>query len=154
MKTIKLTLSLILSLVASSALAQLVTIGPSTGTGAPGNVEASTVKVYQGSGTNVTLDCRAQQNVAVQVEFACLGAGTDVCGFHFVGKVDPAVTNVSGDILTFIMAAAANGTSTVKLSTNFNVVGYPYLQLNYVSNAVAQVMTNVTIKYWVKKNAP
>lgn len=135
--------------------AQLVTISAGTGTGQPGNVEASTTKSFLGSGTNVFIDCRGQQNVAVQVEFAEHGAGTDVVQFHFVPKVDTATTNLpTGDVASYHLTCAANGTTTVKYATNFNVKGYPYLQLNYISNTVAQVMTNVTIKYWLKKNAP
>lgn len=138
-----------------SVHAQLVTISAGTGTGQAGYVEASAVKLFLGSGTNVTIDCRGQQNVAVQVEFAEHGAGTDVVQFHFVPAVDTAVTNLpTGDVLTYHLTCAAAGTTTVRYGTNFDVKGYPYLRLNYISNAVAQVMTNVSIKYWLKKNAP
>lgn len=145
----------LIGLVAISAPAQLITIGPSTGTTAAGDAAASSVKTFGGSGTNVIIDCRNQQNVAVQVEFACLGAGTDVVQFHFVPKVDVGSTNIaSGDILSYHLTCAATGTTTKKYGTNFVVKGYPYLMLDYVSNSVAQVMTNITFKYFVKRNAP
>lgn len=148
-KTLLLSVSLAL---AGAAQAQLVTISGNATT--PGIVAASETKLYMGTtATNAVIDCRGQQNVAVQVTFAHMGAGTDACGFAFTPQVDTATTNVHGSTAFYIVGAAA-GTTGTSLSTNCNVKGYPYLRLAYITNGVAEVMTNISIKYWVKRNAP
>lgn len=137
-----------LALLAWSASAQLITAG-STGIAA-----ASETRTYLGQATtNTQIDCTAQQTVAVEVSFAHMGAGTDVCGFAFRPFVNVSSTNEQGST-AFFLCGAANGTTGTTLSTNFNVKGYPFIRLAFITNGVAEVMTNVSVKYWIKRNAP
>lgn len=103
----------------------------------------------------LTIDCRRQQNVAINWEFELGGAGTEVMGLRFVGSGRPdaiATTPTLSD--GFYMAQAANGATTVKISTNFNVKGYPYLIGYYITNGNATFALTNRISYWVKPNAP
>lgn len=100
----------------------------------------------------VTIDCRGQQNVAVQWTLALSGSGTEVMGLRFQPSADgstlPSTPSISQ---AYTMAIAANGATPVVVSTNFATLGYPFVHLYYATNGNAtRTMTN-TIKYWVSK---
>ena len=115
------------------------------------------INVYNSVTTNlaspVVIDCRRQQNVTVEWTTTLGGAGSSVGGITFIPSVDGSTVASSAHNNGFFMAIAANGTTAVVVSTNFNVKGIPYLVGNYITNGNAQIMTN-TFKYWVKPNAP
>lgn len=100
----------------------------------------------------MTIDCRGQQNVAVQWTLALSGSGTEVMGLRFQPSADGATlptTPSTGQMYT--MAIAANGATPVVVNTNFATLGYPFIHLYYITNGNAsRVMTN-TFKYWVAK---
>lgn len=103
----------------------------------------------------ITIDCRRQQNVAVNWEFELGGAGTEVMGLRFVGSGRPdSIATIPTLADGFYIAQAANGTTTVKISTNFNVKGFPYLIGYYITNGNASFVLTNRISYWVKPNAP
>ena len=100
----------------------------------------------------VTLDCRGQQNVAVQWTLALSGAGTEIMGLRWQPSADGVTlptTPSAGQMYT--MAIAATGATPVIVTTNFATLGYPFIHLYYATNGSAtRVMTN-SIKYWVAK---
>ena len=100
----------------------------------------------------VTLDCRGQQNVAVQWTLALSGAGTEIMGLRFQPSADGATLPTSPSAgQSYTMAIAANGATPVIVTTNFATLGYPFVHLWYATNGSAtRVMTN-SIKYWVAK---
>ena len=103
----------------------------------------------------ITLDCRKQQNVAVQWEFELGGAGTEVMGLRFVPSASASAIPTSPTLADgFYVALAANGATTVRASTNFNVKGYPYLHCYYITNGNATYVLTNRVSYWVKPNAP
>ena len=101
----------------------------------------------------IVLDIRRQQNVAVLVSSKqATGSDTSVIGYKFVPSVD-GTTEAAAPALW--LAKAANGTTAVTISTNFaSLGGYPYLILTQVTNGAATVLTNLSVKYWVKPDAP
>lgn len=101
------------------------------------------------------IDCRRQQNVAVGWEFELGGSGTEVMGLRFVGSAYPDKIATSPTLAEgFSMAIAANGANTVRVNTNFNVKGWPYLHCYYITNGNASAALTNRISYWVKPNAP
>lgn len=122
--------------------AQMVTLGP--------------YAVYQGVATNIQpsrifIDCRGQQNVALEWNVKHSGTATAAEGVVFRGSYD--ATNVSGTTEFFLVVTPTSGTAK-SASTNFNVAGYPYLVLTYITNVDADTYSTNSFKYFVKKNAP
>lgn len=103
----------------------------------------------------LTIDCRRQQNVAVEWEFELSGSGTDTIGIRWVPSATASAIPTTPTLADgFYMVSAANGATTVRVATNFNVKGFPYLHGYYITNASAsRVLTN-RVRYWVKPNAP
>ena len=102
-----------------------------------------------------TIDCRRQQNVSIMWEYELGGAGTEVMGLRFVpsSKADAiATTPTLAD--GFYIAQAANGATTVRATTNFNVKGYPYLHCYYITNGNGTFNLTNRISFWAKPNAP
>ena len=56
---------------------------------------------------------------------------------------------LANDVFTWVVAA--NGTSTVNVETNIATGGYGWLQLASIANAGGDTLTNITLKYSVKK---
>lgn len=136
------------ALMAPSGVAQL----------APPTTSTITVNANVTSNTPIgtfTIDCRKQQNVAIGWEFELGGSGTEVMGLRLVGSAYPdkiATTPTLAD--GFSIALAANGTTTVRATTNFTVKGWPYLHCYYITNGNASSVLTNRISYWVKPNAP
>jgi hypothetical protein len=99
------------------------------------------------------IDVRRQQNVAVEWTQTLGGAGTSLAGVEFVPSLDGTTLAASPDNNGFVMARAAAGGTATTVVTNFNVKGYNYLVLRYITNGNSQAMTN-TFRYWVKPSAP
>lgn len=102
-----------------------------------------------------TIDCRRQQNVAVFWEFELGGSGTEVMGLRFVPSAKPDKIATSPTLADgYSMAIAANGATTVRVTTNFNVKGFPWLHCYYITNGNASVALTNRLSYWVKADAP
>jgi hypothetical protein len=99
------------------------------------------------------IDVRRQQNVAIEWTQTLGGAGTSLAGVSFVPSIDGSTLAASPDNNGFVMARAAAGGTATSVITNFNVKGYNYLVLYYITNGNSQAMTN-TFRYWVKPSAP
>ncbi len=103
---------------------------------------------------SISIDCTAQQNIAVEWTLQMNGAGTEVHGIRFIGIAEPGVRPTTPTLADgFYMATAANGTTPVIVQTNFNVKGFSRLDCYYMTNGTAQLATN-SVKAWVKRNAP
>jgi hypothetical protein len=109
--------------------------------------------------TGLTIDCRGQQNVGLSLQVD--GGGTNIAFFQFYAYVDNATNTPTLASLpaggSFVVWAHAQSVTAVEgrsvAYTNLAVQGIPYLRLTWATNA-GVAMTNVTMKYWVKKNAP
>ena len=127
-----------------TASAQLVTLPTIlVGSGVTSNTPAG----------SFVIDCRRQQNVAIEWTQTLGGAGTSLAGVSFVPSIDGTTLAASPDNNGFVLARAAAGGTATTVVTNFNVKGYNYLVLYYITNGNAQAMTN-TFRYWVKPSAP
>jgi len=84
-------------------------------------------------------------DVYIYWSYKLSNTGTDTSSLHFSG---------SGDGSNYITAAdislAANGTTTVAAGTNLTINAMPYLRLDYLTNASARSMSNITIKVTYK----
>lgn len=105
------------------------------------------------AGSGFVIDVRRQQNVSIEWTQTLGGAGTSTGGVAFVPSLDGTTLAASPENNGFMMARAAAGTTATTVVTNFNVKGYNYLVLYYITNGNAQAMTN-TFRYWVKPSAP
>lgn len=102
-----------------------------------------------------TIDTRRQQNVAVEWAFELGGAGTELMGLRFVPSAQPSAIPTTPTLADgYYMAIAANGATTVRVATNFNTKGYPFLHCYYITNGNASFVLTNRISYWVKANAP
>lgn len=99
------------------------------------------------------IDVRRQQNVAIEWTQQLGGAGTSLAGVEFVPSIDGTTLASTPDNNGFVLARAASGGTAITTITNFNVKGYNYLVLRYITNGNSQLMTN-SFRYWVKPNAP
>jgi hypothetical protein len=127
-----------------TASAQLVTLPTIlVGSGVTSNTPAG----------SFVIDCRRQQNVAIEWTQTLGGAGTSLAGVSFVPSIDGTTLAASPDNNGFVLARAAAGGTATTVVTNFNVKGYNYLVLYYITNGNSQAMTN-TFRYWVKPSAP
>lgn len=99
------------------------------------------------------IDVRRQQNVAIEWTQTLGGAGSSTGGVSFVPSVDGSTLAASPENNGFCLVRAAAGTTATTVVTNFNVKGYNYLVLYYITNGNSQAMTN-TFRYWVKPSAP
>ncbi len=103
---------------------------------------------------SISIDCTAQQNIAVEWTLQLNTAGTEVHGIRFIGEAIPGVRPTTPTLADgFYIATAANGTTPVVIHTNFNVKGYSRLECLYMTNGTAGLATN-TVRAWVKRNAP
>ena len=109
----------------------------------------------------LTIDCRGQQNVLLQVSSD--GGGTNISTLLFQAYLDVG-TNVasadglgvnagSGSFHVHVPVSVTAAQTRIVCHTNLAVAGIPSLRLTWATNA-GVAMTNVTVKYWVKKNAP
>ena len=144
-------LTLAASLFAASvqqANAQVVEVTPTGG-----------ASIYDSVASNLavgtfSIDCSKQQNISVQWTVQLAGAGTETHGIRFVGLVVPGTRPSNANLQDgYYMAVAANGTTPVIVTTNFNVKGFSRLDCTYMTNGTAALATN-TVKYWVKRDAP
>jgi hypothetical protein len=104
--------------------------------------------------TGYAIDCRGQQNVAVEWTQTLAGAGSTVGGITFVPSIDGSTKATTPSLADgFTMVTAPNGATPVITITNFNVKGYSYLLLYAQTNGSANIQTN-SVRYWVKRNAP
>ena len=117
----------------------------------------------------LTIDCRRQQNVALEWSYFASGVGVSNVGIRFFGSVDGSTiagnTNwTAGGALTgsytpalsdgFVMVGPTGGVTNHTVITNFNVKGYPYLVLAVSSNSLNAVTYTNRLRYWVKPSAP
>ncbi len=121
-------------------------------------VTLPTILVGSGLTTNTpagahVIDVRRQQNVAIEWTQQLGGAGTSLAGVEFVPSIDGTTLASTPDNNGFVLARAASGGTAITTITNFNVKGYNYLVLRYITNGNSQLMTN-SFRYWVKPNAP
>lgn len=147
MKTIHTFILLILALFASLFGAQ-----------AQGLVTAANIPVVYNSVTTnmagtatIVIDCRRQQNVAI--EWTMLTSGSTLSGIRFTPSLDGSTLATSVHDNGFSMARAPVANTPTVVITNFNVKGYNYLVCDYITNGSAAALTN-TVRYWVKPNAP
>jgi hypothetical protein len=145
MKNITRYLTLVAAALAAPLQAQVTVVAP---TAVIYNSVTSNLPV-----SSVTIDCSKQQNIAVEWTIQCNGAGTDLCGISFYGLAVPGSRSSAPINTGFMMAVAANGTTPVIVSTNFDTKGFSRLDVGYITNGVAGLLTN-TIRYTVKRNAP
>ena len=103
--------------------------------------------------SSYVIDCRRQQNVAIEWTQTLAGAGSTVGGISLVPSLDGSTPASTPDNNGFALVRAPNGTTPVITVTNFNVKGYNYLIVSGVTNGSANIQTN-TLRYWVKPNAP
>mgnify|MGYP006935477800 CR=1 FL=1 len=128
------------------------------GVQAQGLVTAASVPVVYNSVTSnltgtaaIVIDCRRQQNIAV--EWTVLTSGSTLSGIRFTPSVDGSTLATTPHDNGFVMARAPVANTPTVVITNWNVKGFNYLIGDYITNGSAALMTN-TVRYWVKPNAP
>lgn len=100
----------------------------------------------------VTIDCRGQQNVALQWTVNLSGSGTEVMGLRFQPSADGAtLPTTPSTAQSYVLAIAANGTTPVTVTTNLATLGYPFVHLYYATNGNASNRMTNQFKYWVAK---
>ena len=100
------------------------------------------------------IDCRRQQNVAIEWTFKLDGVDTSGVSLRFVPVTATGVRSTSTQLGEgFLIVRAANNTTPVTVITNFNVKGYSFLELHSQTNDTLQIVTNY-IRYSLKPNAP
>ena len=130
--------------------AQDVTLGPfAVAGGTPGisNFPVSTISI----------DCSAQQNIAIDWEFRLSGTDVTNCALRFVGLPIPGrrTTPLQETLADgFYVTTLSGGATNIIYHTNFNVKGYSRLDLVYMTNNSATMTATNWIRYRPKKNAP
>lgn len=104
----------------------------------------------------VVIDCKKQQNIALQVSFKLSGAGTGNQTLTIAKSLDGSTTTadtVAAGLHTWVIAG--NGTTTAVGTTNINCAGAGYLVVKSWANADgSRYATNIVIKSATKVNAP
>lgn len=128
--------------------AQTLISSPGTYTNAAGSAATNYAAV---------IDCRKQAKVTVQITQTYDGAGTGACIYYFQRSVD----GVNYDYTSATMngqavGLAGTGNTPVTIQTNLDTLGCGYMRLAWVTNASAASvnLTNLTVKYAVKIQAP
>lgn len=108
------------------------------------------------SNLTVNIDCKKQQNVAVNLAFQLDGDGADSTNavLTFTKSLDGTVfpTRTEDE---FTWTVALNGTNMVYATTNFNVGALGYIRLKKIENLDSTGnMTNVVFSYAIKTKAP
>jgi hypothetical protein len=111
----------------------------------PTNVLASTA-----SNTTAVVNIQANRNVSVDFQFQGDAAGTANVTAFFI----PSLDNITYDNTKgYVLIAAANGTTKVNVTTNWDFGAYGYVKLSYITNAAATAnITNVVVKVGLKPN--
>jgi hypothetical protein len=115
--------------------------------GGTNNIAPSGSNVY-----NAVMTLTRQREVAVQVQFSCVGTNLSTLVFHVDPSVDPNVGyDTANDAYDF--SIAANGTNQVTYVTNLVALGgIGYLRLQSVVNPnSATAVTNLTVQYAIKR---
>lgn len=134
------------SLLAFTASAQYAVIPL---TGVPTTIGLATSTNIAAS--DIIIDCSRQQNVALSLRFKGHVAGNS----NVVYTLQKSLQRGSNYTTFATITAAANGTTAVDVSTNYNVAGIGYLKLVTVSSANdAAVITNQQVWYAIKKDSP
>lgn len=130
-----------LSVNAQSYTAQTLSLGFS-------DVAASTA-----SNSVAVIDARKAQNVGIQFKFASSAANTAIGAVYLVPSVDG--VNYDTTRLVGIHAAAVSAGTVVTFTTNLATGGIGYWKIAYITNANQTAnLTNVSVKYSLKLNAP
>lgn len=149
---IKNSIQFVLTLAAALFAAQVQPVQAQT-------VDVGPIVVYNSVTTNLAglgylvIDCSAQRNVAIKWTLQLNGAGTEVHGVRLFPSNDGVLPSSPTLATGYSMAIAANGTTPVIVTTNFDSLGYRYLVGGYITNGTAGLATN-TFNYFVKRNAP
>lgn len=112
------------------------------------------------SATNINsiIDITKEKYVSIALKFAPDAASTATCTAFFAPALDSS-TNFMDNTKGFsLVGTAVSSGAVVLVTTNLTqdmVGGYGYLVLRYVTNAAAAGnVTNVSVTYGIKKNAP
>lgn len=107
------------------------------------------------SNINAVIDCRKQASVGLVIDYTQMGTtNTATNAFAFLRSVDGSATNYeTATNLTVVNSAALNGRNVI--FTNLLTYGCGYIKLTniYCGNPTTSI-TNITITYGVKVNAP
>lgn len=127
----------------ASAGAQSVTLI----SGGTNNVAGVTTNTY-----NLLIDSTKQENVAVAISFSLSAGGTSNIIFGLQRAHDGTIVDTAN---TANITIAANGTNPVYVVTNIATAGAPFIRLATVANtnSAPSSVTNLTVKYYVKKIA-
>jgi hypothetical protein len=102
--------------------------------------------------TSSTIDCRRQNNVAFQLRFSTDAANTGAVTAYLVKSVDGVY--LDDELYPVGAASVAAGTHVVQV-TNIATAGFGWMKVLYVTNANQTAnVTNLSLKYSVKRNAP
>lgn len=100
----------------------------------------------------LTIDCRKQASVNVQIVQTNDASGTAAVTYVFRRSVDGSKWDT---LQNSVVGVAANGTTEVVCTTNLPTQGAGYIQLQYITNAAASANAgSINIKYGVKMSAP
>lgn len=102
--------------------------------------------------TNIVIDCRKQNNVALQVSMYGDRAGTGAVKLYYLHSADGVTYETS---LQSINLSALAGNTQVVTVTNLPSYGLGFIQLSYLTNADGSAnISNVVMKYSIKISAP
>lgn len=103
--------------------------------------------------TNITIDCKKQATVTLQLSFSGDQSGTGTLTTYYKRSVDGSTYETT---LSPISVALPNGNAQVCICTNLQTYGCGYIQLAYATNnsSASANVTNYTAKYGVKISAP
>jgi len=115
-------------------------------TGGTNIVTAASSNVVSGSIITLT----RQREVAIQASFAAVGTNDSTITFWLQPSVDGSTFDTSKN-LTHNFTVAANGTSTVNITTNITVGAVGYLRLAINNPNATMALTNVSVKASIKR---
>lgn len=97
------------------------------------------------------LDVTKSASAAVYIGFKLMGSGTSPVGIGYYPGVDTVSSNTAGPVELLL---TANGTGWVSTNINVSVGPFGYLNLAYLTNGNASIVTNLVLKVAQKQNAP
>jgi len=99
------------------------------------------------------IDVTRSASAAIYIGYRLTGPGTGPVGFGYYPSVDGVTTNTGPGVdLDFFLNA--NGTNWVSTNVSVNVGPFGYLNLAYLTNGNANIVTNLILKVAQKQSAP
>lgn len=119
---------------------------------------ASTIPASAPTNINATVTCTKATDFYLWLTFKGMGAGTSALTFRWEKSADgvtwPAIATTGNS--GWFSGPVMNGTTTVGWGTNITMDAAGFYRISYITNATAEVVTNLNIKAYFKptRNGP